>query len=134
VASTTVHPQMTMRLPFSPASVPEARRRLKSWMVEVGLPQDTMDDARLVLSELVANSVRHARPLSDGNILVGWVRENGDVVITVTDGGGPTVPRQVNAPSSALAGRGMTIVEALANRWWTERSSTRQTVHVTLSA
>jgi serine/threonine-protein kinase RsbW len=134
VASTTVHPHTTMRLPFSPASVPEARRRLKSWMVEAGLPQGTMDDARLVLSELVANSVRHARPLSDGNILVGWVRKDEDVVITVTDGGGPTVPRQVHAPSSALAGRGMTIVEALADRWWTERSSTRQSVHVLLSA
>jgi serine/threonine-protein kinase RsbW len=134
VASTTVHPQMTMRLPFSPASVPEARRRLKGWMAEAGLPQDTMDDARLVLSELVANSVRHARPLSDGNILIGWERDADDVVITVTDGGGPTVPRQVHATSSALAGRGMTIVEALASRWWTERSPTRQTVHVQLSA
>jgi hypothetical protein len=39
----------------------------------------------------------------------------------------------VQAPSSALAGRGMTIVEALAERWWTERSSTRQTVHVLLN-
>jgi serine/threonine-protein kinase RsbW len=134
VATTTVHPQMTTRLPFSPDAVPEARRRLKSWMVEGGLPESTMDDARLVLSELVANSVRHARPLADGKILVTWVREGDDVVITVTDGGGPTVPRQVQAPSSALAGRGMTIVEALASRWWTERSSTRQSVHVLLSA
>jgi anti-sigma regulatory factor (Ser/Thr protein kinase) len=125
---------MTMRLPFSAASVPEARRRLKTWMVEGGLSDDTVEDARLVLTELVANSVRHARPLSDGNIVVSWLRENGDVELRVTDGGGSTVPRQVRASSSALAGRGMTIVDALASRWWTERSSTRSTVHVLLSA
>ena len=133
MATTTVHRPMTMRLPFTPASVPEARRRLKTWMLEGGLPDETMEDARLVLSELVANSVRHARPLADGSILVGWLREDHDLVITVTDGGGATIPRQLDATSSELAGRGMTIVEALATRWWTDRSPTRQTVHVLLN-
>jgi hypothetical protein len=38
----------------------------------------------------------------------------------------------MHAPSSALAGRGMSIVEILSKRWWTERSGARSTVHAVL--
>jgi hypothetical protein len=38
----------------------------------------------------------------------------------------------VRATSSALAGRGMTIVEVLSRRWWTERTDSRSTVHALL--
>jgi hypothetical protein len=39
----------------------------------------------------------------------------------------------VHAPSSALAGRGMGIVEMLALDWWTERTGARSTVHALLN-
>ena len=35
-------------------------------------PDETSDDARLVVSELVGNAVRHARPLADGTMHVAW--------------------------------------------------------------
>jgi serine/threonine-protein kinase RsbW len=132
VNSSPVRAPITMRLPFSPASVSVARQRLKSWMTDIGGPTETVEDARVVVSELVANSVRHAKPLPDGNIVVSWALENGGVQLSVTDGGGSTRPRNVHAPSSALAGRGMSIIEVLAQRWWTERTAGRSTVHVVL--
>ena len=122
----------TMRLPFTPASVSVARQRLKTWMCENGGTGEAVEDARVIISELVANSIRHASPLSDGQIHVSLVLEPHGIDLSVTDGGGSTRPRKVNAPSSALAGRGMTIVESLAQEWWSERTGSRTTVHALL--
>lgn len=134
MVSSSVHAPMTMRLPFAATSVSVARQRLKSWMLEHGGDQESIEDARVIISELVANSVRHAQPLSDGSILVSWTLEPDGIKVTVTDGGSGTRPRNVHAPSSALAGRGMAIVEMLAQRWWAERSGSRSSVHALLRA
>jgi serine/threonine-protein kinase RsbW len=132
VASMSVPVPSTMRLPFAPLSVSVARQRLKTFMNEAGGSGEAVEDARVVISELVANSVRHARPLSDGQIHVSWVLEDRGLQLSVTDGGSGTRPRTVNAPSSALAGRGMAIVGILSQDWWTERTSSRSTVHALL--
>jgi anti-sigma regulatory factor (Ser/Thr protein kinase) len=123
-----------MRLPFSPTSVSVARQQLKAWLIDRGGSGEKVEDARVVVSELVANSVRHAKPLPDGSIVVSWTPDPDGVQLSVTDGGSSSRPRAVHAPSSALAGRGMAIVETLARRWWTERSPSRSTVYVVLDA
>lgn len=128
----TMHTPITLRLPSTPSSVSVARHGLKSWLVDLGGSPESIEDARVVISELVGNSVRHAQPLSDGSILVTWTRDDDGVMLSVTDGGSTTRPRNVQAPSSALAGRGMAIVEMLARSWWTERTSSRSTVHALL--
>jgi serine/threonine-protein kinase RsbW len=132
VASSAVHAPITMRLPFAPTSVSVARQRLQAWMNQIGGSGEAVEDARVVISELVANSVRHARPLSNGEILVAWAMAERGIELSVTDGGSGTRPRNVHAPSSALAGRGMAIVECLAQDWWTERDGSRSTVHARL--
>jgi serine/threonine-protein kinase RsbW len=133
VSSSSVRAPITMRLPFTPSSVSVARQRLKFWMDEHGTPGEAVEDARVVISELVANSVRHARPLSDGQIHVSWTLEPRGLQLSVTDGGSGTQPRTLHASSSALAGRGMAIVEVLAQEWWSEQSPSRTTVHALLS-
>lgn len=132
MASSSVRAPITMRLPFAPASVSVARQRLKTWMCENGGTGEAVEDARVIISELVANSIRHATPLADGQIHVSWVLEPRGIDLSVTDGGSSTRPRKVNAPSSALAGRGMAIVEVLAQEWWSERTGSRTTVHALL--
>ena len=58
--------------------------------------------------------LRAARPAAlRRQILVSWALERGGLQVSVTDGGSGTRPRSVHAPSSALAGRGMAIVEVL---------------------
>ena len=133
MASSSVRTPISMRLPFTPASVSVARQRLKVWMDENGGSGEATEDARVIISELVANSVRHARPLADGQLQVSWALEPGGLQVSVTDGGSVTRPRTVHAPSSALAGRGMAIVECLAKQWWTERHGSRSTVHAMLN-
>lgn len=124
---------VTMRVPFAASSVAVTRTKLKEWLKEVGSPRDTIDDARLVLSELVGNSIRHAQPLPDGTIQVSWSIERRGLQISVTDGGSGTRPRKVHAGSSALAGRGMAIVDTIALTWWSEKGRSRSTVHAILS-
>ena len=124
---------MSMRVPFAASSVALARMHLKTWMVDQGSSQDDVDDARLIISELVANAIRHAHPLPDGNLRISWRVDPRGMQVSVTDGGSPTRPRRVDAPSSALAGRGMALVEDLSISWWAERTRSRSTVHAVLS-
>jgi serine/threonine-protein kinase RsbW len=127
------HAAVTVRVPFAASSVAVARQQLKTWMREQGLPRDVIEDGRVVISELVGNSVRHAQPLSDGTLLVTWGRDRKGIRISVTDGGSTTRPRTVRASASALSGRGMAIVEALAVDWWSEQSRSRSTIHAVLA-
>jgi anti-sigma regulatory factor (Ser/Thr protein kinase) len=101
-------------------------------MGDRGLRGERVDDARIVVSELVANSVRHARPLPDGAIIVTWCLDGDELKISVTDGGATTTPHTVDAPASAISGRGMTIVDTLVDDWWIEDSRVDTTVHTSL--
>ncbi len=121
-----------MRVPFAASSVSVARQRLQAWLNELGGARETVDDARLVLSELVGNAIRHAQPLPDGTILISWQVERRGLQLSVTDGGSGTRPRKVHAGSSALAGRGMAIVDTIALTWWSEKTRSRSTVHAIL--
>jgi anti-sigma regulatory factor (Ser/Thr protein kinase) len=98
-------------------------------MTECGCNPDTIEDGRIVISELVGNAVRHARPLPDGTLLVCWTPEVAGIRISVSDGGSATRPHKVNASSSALAGRGLTIIDSLALSWWDDRTHSRTTVN-----
>lgn len=123
---------MALDLPFSPESASIARRQLVDWMRSLGVRDETRDDARLLVSELVGNAVRHARPLADGTMRVTWTTTDSIVDIAVTDGGALTTPERVDAGVSDLAGRGLSIVETLAARWWVESTRSRTTVHAVL--
>jgi serine/threonine-protein kinase RsbW len=120
-------------LPFSAESAAVARRQLVAWMRSMNARDDQRDDARLVVSELVGNAIRHARPLADGTMQVAWVAGPTGLDIAVTDGGALSTPEVVDAGVSDLAGRGLVIVETLASRWWVESSRSRTTVHALLT-
>jgi hypothetical protein len=53
----------TMAVPHGPASVGAARRRLRRDLGDQEVPDTVIDDAVLILSELLSNSCRYARPL-----------------------------------------------------------------------
>ena len=120
---------VTLALPFSPESAAVARHQLRDWLSDLGAQGELLDDARLVLSELVGNAIRHARPLSDDTLRVGWDRHDAGLDISVTDGGSVSSPEKLDAAISDLAGRGLAIVDTLATRWWVEATRSRTTVH-----
>jgi hypothetical protein len=53
----------TMALPHGPTGVADARRRLRTDLHTQDVAEPVVDDAVLILSELLSNSFRHARPL-----------------------------------------------------------------------
>ena len=118
-----------LRVPFAASSVALARRQLRQWLADLSVSGGRIDEARVVLSELVGNAVRHAEPLPDGCLLVAWCLDGGRLRLSVTDGGSTSEPHTVKPPLSAVSGRGMLIVDRLAQSWWVDRSRRRTTVH-----
>ena len=96
------------------------------------LPEQLVDEAEMVASELLTNAVRHARPLSDGTIRVRW-KIRGDVVeVEVTDGGGESVPRPAPRTVWLSSGRGLRIVRSIAHEWGVTEDRTGNVVWATL--
>jgi len=96
------------------------------------LDTTVIDEAEIVISELVTNAVRHARALPDGSVRVHWKVKDGAVEVEVTDGGGSTAP--VPAPRSLWSptGRGLRIVRSLAHEWGVLEGRSGRTVWVAL--
>jgi anti-sigma regulatory factor (Ser/Thr protein kinase) len=116
----------TMAVRHGPESVRAARRRLREDLGEHLVPEPVIDDAVLILSELLSNACRHARPLEREQlvseereeVLVGWeLHSDGLLTVEVTDGGGPTRPRRGHPSLTAKGGRGLGIVGQLASDW-----------------
>lgn len=74
-------------------------------------PWDRIDDVVLMVSELVANAVRHG-PHDAGGVTVRVLRDTGVLRVEVEDGGTGWGPGGV--PAGSL---GLRIVAALAHRW-----------------
>jgi anti-sigma regulatory factor (Ser/Thr protein kinase) len=121
-------------LPHAPSSVSVARRRLGADLRVHGVPETTVGDAILALSELLSNAIRHAHPLPGGQLRVSWSLQGGTVEIAVSDGGSPTRPHQVRRSMSALGGRGLAIVEHLSNGWGVRSDDQETTVWAVLPA
>lgn len=115
-------------LPYTPSSVGVARRRLLGDLARAGVCDGTASDAGLVLSELVSNALRHASPLPGDTLKASWRLGSGRVEITVTDGGGPTVPTVTEPVGWALGGRGLGIVAQLSLRWAVREADGETTV------
>ena len=80
----------------------------------VALHQLRVDDVVLMASELFTNAVLHG----DGDVEVVLSLSGGHVRLEVADGGGVPVPSEVPRPTpDAITGRGLAIVDALADRW-----------------
>ena len=115
-------------LPFTAASVGVARRRLVSDLLEAGICGPTVADAAVVISELMSNALRHAKPLPGSSIRVAWHLDAGTVQVSVSDGGGPTRPELGEPTQSTTGGRGLRIVERLSRRWGTRSDDDGTTV------
>jgi len=123
----------TLRVPVS-AGVAAVRHRLCDDLLGRGLPPRLVDDAALVLSELLTNALRHARPLEGGSVEASWAVTGSQVRVAVSDGGAATRPVAAHPPATALGGRGLSIVAGVAKDWGVEDRPGRVTVWARLAA
>lgn len=115
---------LALTLPHGPASASRARRALVEHLRGYGVPEGTVNDAQLALSEMVGNAVRHARPRSDGSLLAKCELDDVTILLTVIDGGGESTPSVQHTPPDHGSGRGLVIVASIASRWGVERYGT----------
>lgn len=102
----------TIKLQAEVASAPVARR----WLVHqlFGFPEDLVDAAILLTSELVANAVLHAGTPS----MVSLHHFSDRIRIGVVDAN-PTLPAYKEYGTSAVTGRGLTLLDKVATTWGT---------------
>ncbi|MFI9627525.1 ATP-binding protein [Streptomyces sp. NPDC052042] len=124
VVAQEVPTSSSMAVPHGPAGVRQARHRMREQLRDHGMPDAVIDDAVLILSELLSNAYRHGRPLGrhaeagEGDVRAAWrVDGAGGLTVEVTDGGGPTRPVPATPSVTARGGRGLNIISALAQEW-----------------
>lgn len=130
--ATPLRGPVSMRVPFAASSAARVRHALEAWLGAHGAGEGVVNDARLIVSELVGNAIRHASPLTEDTMLVRWRAEEDVLMLSVCDGGGPTAPARVVASIEDSGGRGLAIVEALSVAWWVERTDSMHAVHARL--
>ena len=102
---------LRVELPCDPASTARARQLVRECAEQLGRP-DLGENAELLVSELVANAIRHAGP----PLVVRCEESAGGLQITVCDGSsGQPVLR--SAAGTDEAGRGLMLVDVLAAEW-----------------
>lgn len=94
-----------------------ARLRQAAEDLESELTDEQRQDLVLVATELFTNAVRHAGVTSDDRIDVVLERRPGSVRVEVRDPGPGFVPSAQAPGSRQVSGRGMFLLDQLADRW-----------------
>ncbi|MEV6103251.1 ATP-binding protein [Streptomyces sp. NPDC051940] len=113
---------------------------MRQELASAGAPEAAVDDAVLILSELLSNSCRHARPLAGtgtetepDEVRASWtIDSRGLITVAVTDGGGPTRPLPATPSVTAHGGRGLAIIRRLSKEWGVSDHGGEVTVWATL--
>ena len=124
--------QRTIRMPCSASAVQHIRRALVDDLQDLDVSSEVVDEAEIVVSELMGNAIRHARPLVDGMVRVRWKVKSGVVEVEVSDGGGPSTPRPAPPALWSTSGRGLRIVRRLAHQWGVTEDKHGRTVWASL--
>jgi GAF domain-containing protein/anti-sigma regulatory factor (Ser/Thr protein kinase) len=115
--------RLVRTLPAGVRTPPTARHWARVGLRRVGLGEDELAEALTVLTELVTNAARAA---SD-RVTVVLEAAGAALRIGVRDDSDHR-PRLRDAADDDTEGRGLTIVEALARRWWVEEHEIGKTV------
>ena len=108
-------------LPDDLTAAQAARAHIADDLGRRGVPDAAADDVILVASELAANAIRHGSPPA----LLRLEYADGRVRVTVSNHGGSPDPRIVDAAPDAGSGRGLAMVQAIADEVGWQRDGDR---------
>lgn len=120
-------PSRVLHLVGDVSSVRGARAFLRE-TVGALVPDSVLQDALVVVSELVTNAVVHAGTDSDLEVRL----SEGALEIRVTDTSTRPPVRHVADGDPGTRGRGLVLLDALSSRWGIERLTGGKTVWVVL--
>lgn len=96
-----------------------ARLLATEWLRTWGVPCGVIDTAEHVVAELATNAATHAR-LPGRDFRLALLARSEFLRIEVTDTRGDDLPHRQPPTAEAESGRGLLLVEALADRWGTQ--------------
>jgi anti-sigma regulatory factor (Ser/Thr protein kinase) len=108
-----MHTHLQVSLPAVPGSVREARDTIGDVAAKAGAPQRVIDDARLCVSEAVANVVRHAYGLGEGDLSMTVDHTGSELTVVVRDAG----VGLAHFKQEGDLGYGLRIIEQLTQRF-----------------
>jgi anti-sigma regulatory factor (Ser/Thr protein kinase) len=111
---------VSINLEAGPSAAALARNALVP--IERGVDEDLMADVRLLVSELVTNSVRHADMPPPGRVSLEVSVDARKIHVEVQDNGRGFEPRRRRDGQSKASGWGLYLVERLADRWGVMRN------------
>ena len=112
--------EFSRRLPHEPAAVPEARGALEPLATVVD--REAFGNLRLLVSEVVTNSVRHGSHGGSAPIELSVVAAPHRVRGEVADGGAGFAPAARSDRADEGSGWGLHLVDLLSDRWGVERN------------
>jgi anti-sigma regulatory factor (Ser/Thr protein kinase) len=112
---------VSIQLEAGPSAAALARNALVP--IERRVDEDLMADVRLLVSELVTNSVRHAEMPPPGTVNVDVSLDGRMIHVEVRDNGPGFEPSPRRDGQSKAGGWGLYLVERLADRWGVMRNS-----------
>jgi anti-sigma regulatory factor (Ser/Thr protein kinase) len=107
----TLPTMLRRHLPPHPTSVGEARHVVRRLLATTG-QVDLLDSAELLVSEIVTNAVLHAGTSIDLRCTL----VDHSLLVEVDDGGGQ-LPSYREYDSTVCSGRGLVLLEQMAERW-----------------
>jgi anti-sigma regulatory factor (Ser/Thr protein kinase) len=111
------------------SSVAAGRRLVRDALTAWHLEQ-LLDTAALLTSEVVTNSVLHART----DIVLSVVRSAGDIVTISVHDGSTHLPRPRQHTSHSTTGRGLELLDRLSDEWHVDAEPDGKSVVFTVSA
>ena len=113
----------SLELPPDHTAAAKARRFVSHTLQDWGLKGAPVADAELMVSELVTNVVLHLRECATVTV----ERSDGHVRVAVADPS-TTLPALRAYEPEAVTGRGLLLVDRIADRWGVEQSGRGKTV------
>lgn len=124
-AKASSRPRAKVCLPFDPSTASIARTKLAAFLTVQRASPTVIDDALIVLSEMIANAVSHGQPGQDETIEITWSIDASRhlLELSVHDSGEGSSLEPVDFDEDSLSGRGLSIISRVADRWWVDMSA-----------
>ena len=110
-------------LPYDSSAAATARRLVSELVRRCRPSNELVDDATLVVHELVVNGLTHGAPDEHNQIEVSGQVADDELVISVVDQGHRGMVAARPFTDDQTHGRGLSIVAMLSNSWAVDRSS-----------
>lgn len=116
-----VRPLIDMKLPAQPSAASQARQSLSVLAGQIS--EETYEDVRILVTELVTNSVRHSGVANNDDVRVGIWTDPNRLRVEVADSGKGFEKTVKPFSPDQNGGWGLQIVDRLSDRWGVKRAA-----------